>query len=472
MRKLVGFGVIAGLGAAAVVGAADFGRIQLTPASVDTEALVARGYANPLIAQCFEQGTSPEVMANVGVQLHGLGQRFFTGARWPGSQGTPVSLTYSFPPDGLNIPSGVGEAAAPNELNARLNAQFGGNTAQWKSLFQQAFDRWGQLTGNVYTEVADDGAAWGSSGSPGLRGDVRISMKPVDGASNTLAYNSFPSGGGDMVMDRAENWASAGGNFRFLRNVVMHEHGHGLGMFHSCPQNASKIMEPGLNTNIDGPQQDDIRAGHFLYGDPLEPNNATVNATDLDALGITVNVPLNINNTLSLHGVTDQDHFVLTAPASAAINVTVTATGTTYANGPQNGDGSCSAGVALNARAQQDLVIDILNSGGGVLGTINNTTVGNNEAVVGFNLGSAGTYFVRVRSNFSQGNVQAYNLAVTLTNQGIQGDLNGDGCVNATDLAVMLGVWGPTQTNADLNGDLEVNAADLALLLGAWGQGC
>lgn len=48
------------------------------------------------------------------------------------------------------------------------------------------------------------------------------------------------------------------------------------------------------------------------------------------------------------------------------------------------------------------------------------------------------------------------------------GDLNGNGAVDATDLAVLLGAWG-SGTAADLNLDGVVNATDLALVLGAWG---
>ncbi len=49
-------------------------------------------------------------------------------------------------------------------------------------------------------------------------------------------------------------------------------------------------------------------------------------------------------------------------------------------------------------------------------------------------------------------------------------DLNGDGVVNAADLALLLGAWGLNPGNpADLNDDGAVNAADLALLLGSWG---
>ncbi len=48
-------------------------------------------------------------------------------------------------------------------------------------------------------------------------------------------------------------------------------------------------------------------------------------------------------------------------------------------------------------------------------------------------------------------------------------DLNDDRVVNAADLALLLGAWGPNPGNpADLNGDGVVNAADLAILLGAW----
>ena len=56
-------------------------------------------------------------------------------------------------------------------------------------------------------------------------------------------------------------------------------------------------------------------------------------------------------------------------------------------------------------------------------------------------------------------------------------DLNGDGAVNAADLATLLGKWGPLPPpcplpcDSDFNDDCIVNAADLAFLLGAWG-GC
>ncbi|MEY3027900.1 MAG: hypothetical protein RLZZ238_2797 [Planctomycetota bacterium] len=47
-------------------------------------------------------------------------------------------------------------------------------------------------------------------------------------------------------------------------------------------------------------------------------------------------------------------------------------------------------------------------------------------------------------------------------------DLDGDGLVNASDLAILLDGWGGSGA-ADLDGDGTVGAADLAMLLDAWG---
>lgn len=50
------------------------------------------------------------------------------------------------------------------------------------------------------------------------------------------------------------------------------------------------------------------------------------------------------------------------------------------------------------------------------------------------------------------------------------GDINGDGVVNAEDLALLLGNWGPCPgCPADLTGDGVVGPVDLAILLGNWG---
>ncbi len=54
---------------------------------------------------------------------------------------------------------------------------------------------------------------------------------------------------------------------------------------------------------------------------------------------------------------------------------------------------------------------------------------------------------------------------------GPQGDLNGDGVVNSSDLAIVLGSWGAMNAPADLNDDGIVNSSDLAIVLGSWTGG-
>lgn len=51
----------------------------------------------------------------------------------------------------------------------------------------------------------------------------------------------------------------------------------------------------------------------------------------------------------------------------------------------------------------------------------------------------------------------------------IRGDLNGDGAVDGTDLAILLGAWGSCAgCTADINDDGVVDGSDLAIVLGGW----
>ncbi|MDZ4829950.1 MAG: FG-GAP-like repeat-containing protein [Phycisphaerae bacterium] len=77
------------------------------------------------------------------------------------------------------------------------------------------------------------------------------------------------------------------------------------------------------------------------------------------------------------------------------------------------------------------------------------------------------SYFVQATDR--QGNVgvgPTKNFTVRGT-CGNPADLDGDGLVNAADLAILLGAWG-TAGPGDLNGDGIVDASDLAVVLGAW----
>ena len=50
----------------------------------------------------------------------------------------------------------------------------------------------------------------------------------------------------------------------------------------------------------------------------------------------------------------------------------------------------------------------------------------------------------------------------------LPGDIDGDGVVNATDLALLFNNWGGAG-DTDLNGDGVTNGDDLSILLANWG---
>jgi hypothetical protein len=60
------------------------------------------------------------------------------------------------------------------------------------------------------------------------------------------------------------------------------------------------------------------------------------------------------------------------------------------------------------------------------------------------------------------------DLAISIVPANCQADLNGDGSVDAADLAALLGAWGTP--DADFNCDGTTDAPDLSVMLGAWGR--
>ena len=276
--------------------------------------------------------------------------QFFQTARWSSTamtparrngpnrlrQGDPVTIIWSIIPDGTAIAANgsiPGESSDPSNLIATLNGIYG-NQATWLALMQQVFDRWEELTGNRYVYApSDDGASFpGSAGSVGTRGDVRIGGHFIDGNFNTLAYNYGPSTG-DMVLDTADGYfnTTSSNSLRF-RNVLAHEHGHGLGLAHVCPQDSTKLMEPSANTVFDGPQHDDIFSAQRQYGDRFEDTNSDGTSDDNDAFSrradlgslpfaTTTLTPLSIDDN------SDQDFFGFGTSSAARVSITLTPLG-------------------------------------------------------------------------------------------------------------------------------------------------
>ena len=380
-------------------------------------------------AYCFAPGTPREVVeraqarARFSLAMHSLSPEsppdFVLGSRWSFTatdggglgQGDPTTVTWSVVPDGTSITGGIGEPAAGSGLRSFLNGIYG-NEATWRPIFQQVFDRWGQLTGVTYVyEPSDDGAGLpGAGGVVGVRGDVRISGHPIDGNAGILAYNYYPNTG-DMVIDSPDSWFNdTSSNSLKLRNVLAHEHGHGLGLRHSCPRNQTKLMEPYLTTAFDGPQHDDVLAANRGYGDPREHNDTPATADALGAVGSTTLSDLSVDDNM------DTDLYSLWAGNGKTVDITVTPIGATYLAGPQNSDGSCSAGTPFNSLSIHDLAIRVLDTDGITeLAAANLNGVGLPEVLTEVALSSgAGIYYVEIAGDATDA-AQMYELALAVS---------------------------------------------------------
>lgn len=326
------------------------------------------------------------------------------------TQGDATVIRWSVVPDGTPISGYNGEPAAPSNLRSWLAGIYGSNPNStlaadqpWFDEMQSVFDRWSAVSGVTYVyESADDGRALGSQygGSINVRGDVRISGHYIDGPSNILAYNFYPTVG-DMVLDTGDTFFNnTGSNSIRLRNTMAHEAGHGLGLGHVTPVNGTKLMEPSISLAYDGPQADDILAVNRGYGDRLEKsggNNTAATATALTGNTFTV-------DTISIDDDSDVDWFRFTVGAGSSVSVTVTPTGSTYT----------SNSVTFNSLTQSNLAFSIYSGNGTtVLTTVNATAAGLAETLSNYNLSAAGTYYVRVSGSANA--AQMYRLSGTIS---------------------------------------------------------
>ncbi|MDA1055940.1 MAG: matrixin family metalloprotease, partial [Planctomycetota bacterium] len=437
-------------------------RWLLAGVAADTELDAAIVRVAPLIPEpLYERGTSagfigahPDVLYAPGSAPAAAGSvqrfEFAEDDRWTetasdGSglrQGDPTTLTWSFLPDGVSVSSGVGEPVSNSSLISFLGEIYGVSTKNsdltdepWFSLFESTFQRWGAVSGLTYLyEPNDDGAPFVStSGQVDVRGDVRIAAHPIDGqtGSNTLAYNYFPNSG-DMVLDTDNSnlFEDQTNNSLALRNVLGHEHGHGLGLGHVCPVVGGvdgRLMEPFINLGFDGPQFDDILAVQRGYGDAFEKaggNDTAGVATNLGVLtpGVAIvrGVDADDNRVLpteteffSIDDDSDIDFFAFTLNTAQYVDLTLTPMGPTYLTGGQNSDGSCTAGTSFDASSQSDLALQLIDSDGvSVLQTASATGLGASEVLADVLLKN-GTYFAMVTG--ANDAAQMYELSVVGT---------------------------------------------------------
>ncbi len=359
--------------------------------------MIARLGATPAsermhVAACFASPVPQALVDAVEAAMRGF-EDFQLGGRWTTTasggglgQGAPTTLTYSIVPDGTAIAGSVGEPAAPSNLIAAFNGVFP-SQATWQGIIQQCFTDWGALTGVTYVfEPNDDGVQLGTSaGQLGVRGDVRIGGHFIDGSSGILAYNSFPNNG-DMVIDTGDTafFSNSSSNYVRLRNTVRHEHGHGLGMAHVCPISQTKLMEPFLATGFSGPQYDDVLGAQRHYGDDREPNDTSGAASDLGTFAATGSQTVG-NTTAGMVTIDDNadvDFWKFTITGSRQVTISVSPFGNGYLQGPQNADGSCSAGTNFDPTTQNDLGVELRDQNGTtVLATANAGAAGATETI-------------------------------------------------------------------------------------------
>ncbi len=441
---------------AAVVGPQHFARLR-----PEHQSMLVRGYSpladrRELPSVCFAPGTPPEVMEAFHTAIFGVddGLRYNTLNRWSStatnggglSQGMPTTITYSFVPDGTFISNSSLGISGGSTLISYLNGIYG-SESNWRPLFDQVFDRWSQLAGLTYVwEPNDDGVSLGNnSGVLGVRGDVRIGGIAIDGGSGILAYNSFPNNG-DMVIDTSDSfYFNTSNNSRRLRNVVAHEHGHGIGLLHVCPVLQTKLMEPYVSTAYDGPRHDDIRAAQFLYGDAHEPDNSPAQAFSIGeltsnttiTLGETPPPTISQGATLSIDANGEVDWYRFALSSGMSLSFTVSPIGTTYDDSEQacssNPDGSrCCSGNFTNSAAAQNLELRVYDTDAStLLESASAAPAGSPETLSNLTILFPGDYYLRVGETGTTSNeAQLYKLEISA----VSIDCNANGIVDECDL--------------------------------------
>lgn len=386
---------------------------------------------------------------------HGGAEAFRASNRWTttatnGSglqQGDSTTITWSIVPDG-----------GQSNLIARLDAIYGGGSGPlsarpWFPLISSAFNSWTLQSGLKFVYEANDDNATMSSGNVGVlgvRGDMRINGTNIDGNFNVLGFAFLPNYG-EITLDTNDVfYADTSSNSIGLRNVLTHEIGHALGLLHTCPIDQSKLMEPFYSPAFDGPQIDDILAVNRLYGDRLEPNDTRPLATNLG----TLNSGTVTTSSVSVDGTSDTDlySFTVTGTTGKRLSATLRPEGASYLEGPQNSDGSCSAGTIFNSRVENNLSIEILDTDGTtVLAAATSAPAGVNETLSGLVLPVAGTYFVRIKGATDR--AQMYSLDLTVT----QGSVTGPTLIGIQPNAVgLFDVDNPFDFKVPTNNQLTV----------------
>jgi hypothetical protein len=210
----------------------------------------------------------------------------------------------------------------------------------------------------------------------------------------------------------------------------MHEIGHAIGLDHVVSGDAAFLMEPVVELSFDGPQLDDIRGLHHLYGDRLEKtpggagNNTLSTATDLgllpagaaislggDAGPDTVVAPAD-DDFLSISGGLNPDFFAFEIAEPAHLDVRVTPLGGQFHQGVVG-----RAELLTDAFSSSDVGFVVLAADATLLADVNHQPAGGPELMHSLLLPAAGKYFVEVTG--SREVALLYQLDVALSSAAV-----------------------------------------------------
>lgn len=378
---------------------------------------------------------------------------------WTSAYGTGVDVTWSLVPDGTLIPGEGG-----SNLIAFLDGLFGngggGTNYQnrpWFHFFEESFDRWSELGGlTFHYEDNDDGTNLrGLFGVENVRGDVRIGGANIDGVSGTLASTSFLLDA-DLTIDTAESayYSNSINDYQNMRNTLMHEIGHALGLGHIDSTTSVFLMEPTANAApIVGPQLDEIRGLHYLYGDVNEKGAGNNTAATATPLSVTPGVEFirgkdpTVGNIitqmteidfLSISNQNDFDYFSFEITDPALLDLSVAPVGQSY-NERISFSGNNYTTTFPAAVSDLGLQLYSLVSGSPVLLSSQNVnSIGQHESLTDFLLEEPGKYAFRISA--SPSGVQLYQFSLLLEYiidpNDQPGDFDGDGDVDGRDFLV------------------------------------
>lgn len=394
-----------------------------------------------------------------------ISEGYYSNGRWAATAsypevapvGFPTTLTWSIVADGTPLSIG-GTSNFVSFFDGMFNVSGGGaNISQrpWFALVQQSFNRWTELSGLSFVyEPADDGATHGNSaGVIGVRGDVRLAGKFLDGLGGTNAQAGFiPQA--DLTVDTGDSsyFGNSTNNYRALRNTLMHEIGHSFGLGHVDSNSAAFLMEGFSNNSFEGPQLDDVRGVQALYGDKYERLAGTGGNGSIDAASPLGGISSGTSLTIGAHAATgtlvlstetdfasianqnDVDFYSFTLTEAAIVDLTVTPLGASY---NERIGGSSSPYATTNAAQLSNLdlalyaVVEVLPT---LLGSSNSQPLGVAESLLGIELTSPGEYFVRIAG--SSAVTQLYQLEIgvdAIIGPALDGDFDLDGDVDGAD---------------------------------------